>query len=357
MSDQGNKPTAMSPAFASLLKTANNTVVPKPNFGARDQTPKPNFRMLKQKDESTLNASGSGTPHIPPMSKPAASPFANLQSKNKEVKQNFGSSSLEKISAKYLNNSEGLTPKFGAASFANATIACPIFARRDSSPGNTCSDIRPLAVTQEIQIPVSNSRQQDASNVLSTSAGSSDFGSPSASSKLTFSPIPNKTTSLSIASTSPKNQDAKVSSLSKLKDRYVKNARVDNTGSSSPNQEDNRFKRFNFDLSSALVARKPTHTPVTSHITPLRHTQEHTIVVDQLSCMSDARALLELPPSLNAVTRKRISCMGKVICKKWKAGTCENIPLRYKPPYHIPAFKFDTMSPDDEIQAKFKRRR
>lgn len=389
MSDQGNdKPAALSPSFASLLKKANNTVLSKPNFGARDQPTKPNFTLLKTKDENILKLSNvqtttQGSPESTTLlSKPItfgmlesqtqvkqktipSSPFASLLNKNKEGKQCFGSSTLEKLSAQYLNTSQGLTPKFGSASApANNSISCPIFERNDASPADQYNDIRPLGfplpASKEIQIPGRD--YQD-----STSAGSSEFGSPSSSSKFTFSPIPNKAQSPAQTCTSgasTNSQESKLSSLSKLKDRYVKNARADKTrtfddGSpNSPSQEDNRSKRFNFDLSSALVTRKPVeHISTTSNINKILTPKRHTIVVEQLSCMPDARTILDVPSSQHAVAIKRISSMGKVICKKWKGGACENIPLRYKPPHHIPAFKFDTMSPDDEIQSKFKRRR
>lgn len=403
MADQGNKkPTALSPAFASLLNKANKTVIPKPNFG--NQRPKPNFSLKNSKHDSpklsTVQAAPESSATAPQSSmrslaKPISfgtlasqreenqktitpSPFANLMNKNRDVKQNFGSSALEKISAKYLNSNQSITPKFGSSfssppePTSSSTITCPIFQRSASSPADQSNDIRPLRsplpTSKEIEIP--QRVFQDTGSVLSTSTGSSDYGSPSA--KFTFSPIPNKTQSPAqtfAGDSSPNQQDSKLSSLSKLKDRYVKNARNDNCpgfdgGSpSSPSLDDNRSKRFNFDLSSALITRKDPVQNISGPssmmkiLTPKRPIQEHTIVVDQLSCVLDARTLLNKPSQHNTATAKHMSNMGKVICKKWKGGACENLPVRFNTPYRIPAFKFDTMSPDDEIQSKFKRRR
>lgn len=368
MADKGNdKPAAFSPAFASLLNK-NTTVPPKPNFAAKDQLPRPNFGLLKVNKQSVqsppdhLDTSQqdlqSATPNTPNWTKSITfgtldsqnpktaptTPFSNLINKNKETRSSFGTSALEKLSAKYLNQSAVLTPKFG-----KADIACPVFERRDPGPADESQAIRPLnsglPSSPGIQIPAREA--QDTG--LATSAGSTDAGSPSA--KFTFSPIPRNT------------PESKVSSLGKLKDRYAKNSR-DNAASTSgspnsPSLDENKAKRFNFDLSSALVARQQTAgSPVISRIVTPQRRPEHTIVVDQLACVLDARTLLDAPCKENAPKRKQISHMGRVICKKWKPRTCEDVTIRVATRYHIPAFKFDTMSPDDEIQAaKFKRRR
>lgn len=402
MADKGNDQRApFSPAFASLLNKANSSV-PKPNFGLQHQKPKPNFGLSKLKDQ-TVNSptlqptseqeqeSTSKFGEVKPITfgtlesqkelKPrivSSTPFANLINKNKETRTSFGTSALEKLSAKYLNSNQVITPKFGSSTSSSAEtsvsqgISCPIFERNVSSPADQSNEIRPLTsalpTSKEIQIPRRDCQAayQDPGTIVSPSGGSSDFGSPT--SKFTFSPIPNKTQSPGtsfVTSSSPNGRENKLSSFSKLKDRYAKNARVENGGSpNSPSMEDTGTKRFTFDLSSALVsARKdqsvlqPNTPNMNKILTPQRRTQEHTIVVDQLSCLLDARALLEVAPRENAVAQKRMSQMGKVICKKWKGGTFENIPVQFRTRYHIPRFKFDTLSPDDEIQAKFKRRR
>ncbi|KAL1456410.1 hypothetical protein WDU94_001141 [Cyamophila willieti] len=371
MAEEGtDKPAAFSPAFASLLNRANTSAPSKPNFENKFQKVKPTFGLFAKlktlnsdmPDQCQAQPKSAGTLDSPQPTKTAPNtPFANLINKRKETKPvpSLGSSTLETLSAKYLNTSQ-VAPKFGSSG-SSADIICPVFKRNVSSPADQLHDIRPLQqsglpTSPEIQIP------HPGPGLGIAPDSSLDYGSPT--SKFTFSPLPNKTVPLG---DSP---DSKLSSLGKLKDRYMKNSRVgpscDSGSPHSPSLDDNKAKTFKFDLSSAVVARKhnvniaaSSGIPTTNvNLTPKRRTHDQTIVVDQLTCVLDARSLLYDPRQQTTTTRrKRMSAMGKVICKRWKAGTCENIPVRFPVRYHIPAFKFDTMSPDDEIESRFKRRR
>uniref|UniRef100_A0A8D8RDW2 Uncharacterized protein n=1 Tax=Cacopsylla melanoneura TaxID=428564 RepID=A0A8D8RDW2_9HEMI len=376
MADKGtDKSAAFSPAFATLFNRANSAPPTKPNFGKKDQAPlKPNFGLSSKLTSQTKNSdtpvqcsTPRQTPPEPDSPQPKiapTTPFANLINKSKDSKPANGSSSLETLSAKYLNSSH-VAPKFGSSG-SPADITCPVFKRSVSSPADQSHDIRPLLqqsglpTSPEIQIP----RPDPGPGIVQDM--NSDYGSPSP--KYTFSPLPNKAQSPGNSFSLSGSPDSKQSSLGKLKDRYMKNSRVgpscDGGSPCSPSLDDNKAKGFKFDLSSALVARKQNvniaspgilHTNVS--LTPKRRTYDHTIVVDQLTCVLDARSLLDEPRQQTTTRRKRMSKMGKVICKRWKTGSCENIPVCFPVHCHIPVFKFDTMSPDDEIESRFKRRR